>query len=444
MNLAGEITGRENWNRRVLVLAVPIILANLAQPMLALVDTAVAGHLDGPHYLGGVALGGVLFNFLFWGFGFLRMATTGLVAQAYGANDPVLMRKHVLRALLVAGTCGFAIVILQWPIITLCMTLLGGSPAVQESAVAFSSARIWSAPAALGNFVVLGYLLGTQRVVLSLALQIGMNVLNLGATLVLAVGLDWGVTGIGMGTVIAEWVALAVGLAYIKPFARVAGVNWRDIAGGGALRQLFAVNRDIFLRSFFLLVAFGWFARAGAAEGDAILAANAVLLNLHSFMAYGLDGFAHATETLVGSVIGARNRAALGKVIKAATLWSAAISVLVSIGYAMGGNAIVSMLTDQAEVRAIAAEFMPYVVALPMISFPGFILDGIFIGALKTRELRNSMFISTLFFLGAAYVLQGLWGNHGLWLALIILMVVRAATLGAYLKTALWQPAERV
>jgi MATE family multidrug resistance protein len=208
-----------------------------------------------------------------------------------------------------------------------------------------------------------------------------------------------------------------------------------------ALWQLFAVNRDIFLRSFCLLVAFGWFARAGAAEGDAVLAANAVLLNLHGFMAYGLDGFAHATETLVGSVIGARNRAALGKIIKAATLWSAAISALFSLAYAFGGNAIVSVLTDQTEVRATAAEFMPYVAALPVVSFAGFILDGIFIGALKTRELRNSMFISTLFFLGAAYVLQGYWNNHGLWTAMLVLMIARAVTLGAYLRPALWPSA---
>ena len=157
-------------------------------------------------------------------------------------------------------------------------------------------------------------------------------------------------------------------------------------------------------------------------------------------MAYGLDGFAHATETLVGSVIGARNRAALGKVIKAATLWSAVVSVLFSLAYAVGGNAIVSVLTDQPEVRATAAEFMPYVAALPVISFASFILDGIFIGALKTRELRNSMFVSTLFFLGAAYVLQGYWSNHGLWMAMFVLMLVRAATLGAYLRPALWPP----
>ena len=263
----GEIAGQENWNRRVFVLAVPIILANLAQPVLALVDTTVAGHLDGPHHLGGVALGGVLFSFLFWGFGFLRMSTTGLVAQAFGAGDAGLLRKHVLRALLVAGGCGLLIVMLQWPLIRLCMNLLGGSAAVQESAVAFASARIWSAPAALGNFVILGYLLGTQRVGISLALQLGMNLLNLAATLILAVGLGWGVAGIGAGTAFAEWVALGVGLAYVRPFARIDGSVWRDVMRGSALWQLFAVNRDIFLRSFFLLVAFGWFARGRRGRG---------------------------------------------------------------------------------------------------------------------------------------------------------------------------------
>lgn len=422
-----------NWNRRVVLLAVPIILANLAQPVLALVDTTVAGHLPGPQHLGGVALGGILFNFLFWSFGFLRMSTTGLAAQAYGAQDQVLLREHLLRALLIAGAAGVAIVILQRPIITLCMGLLGGSAAVQESAVAYASARIWSAPASLGNFVLLGYLLGIQRVTLGLALQIGMNVLNLAATLILAVGLDWGVAGIGAGTAIAEWSAFLVALFFVKPFARSDAITWKDIFDRAALGRLFGVNIDIFLRSFCLLISFAWFARAGAAEGDVILAANAILFNFHSFMAYGLDGFAHATETLVGSAIGSKNRSALRSVIKAAAIWSFAVALVFSAAYLVGGNAIVAVLTDQENVRAKAAEFMPYVVILPIASFVGFLLDGVFIGALKTRELRNSMFVSTAAFLAIAYGLQATMGNHGLWLAMIAFMFFRAAALGAYL-----------
>ena len=426
-----------NWNCRVLLLAVPIILANLAQPVLALVDATVAGHLPGPQHLGGVALGGILFNFLFWSFGFLRMSTTGLAAQAYGAQDQALLRRHLLRALLIAGVAGLAIVILQRPIITLCMGLLGGSPAVQESAVAYASARIWSAPASLGNFVLLGYLLGIQRVTLGLALQIGMNVLNLIATLTLAVGLDWRVAGIGAGTAIAEWSAFLVALFVVKPFARSDSITWKDIFDRAALGRLFGVNIDIFLRSFFLLISFAWFTRAGAAEGDVILAANAILFNFHSFMAYGLDGFAHATEALVGSAVGSKNRSALRSVIKAAAIWSFAVALVFSAVYLIGGNAIVAVLTDQENVRAMAAEFMPYIVILPISSFVGFLLDGVFLGALKTRELRNSMFVSTAAFLAIAYGLQTTMGNHGLWLAMIAFMLLRAAALGAYLRRVL-------
>ncbi|MFI0847987.1 MATE family efflux transporter [Mesorhizobium sp. IMUNJ 23232] len=434
MNMAGPIPGQENWNRRVLVLALPIILANLAQPVLALVDTMVAGHLPGARYLGGVALGGVLFNFLFWSFGFLRMATTGLVAQASGADDPQLVRRHLLRALLVALLAGLVIVLLKSQIIGLGMAILGGSSAVRDSAVAYSEARMWSAPAALGNFVLLGYLLGRQRVIVSLALQIGLNLLNLAATLTLVLVFGWGVTGIGAGTALAEWTAFIAGLLIVRPLAGASRVAWPEIFDGKALMALFAVNRDIFLRSFFLLICFAWFARSGAAEGDAILAANAVLLNLHGFMSYGLDGFAHATEALVGSVIGARRRDALRAVIRAAFFWSGLVAVVFALIYAFGGTAIVAMLTNQQDVRTVAAEYLPYVALLPVISVASYILDGVFIGALRTRELRNSMFLSTVFFLAAAYGLQQLWGNHGLWLAMIVLMLFRTATLGLYLR----------
>ena len=269
-------TAAMDWNRRVVTLALPIILANLALPILAMVDTTVAGHLSGPQHLGGVALGGILFSFLFWSFGFLRMATTGLAAQAYGANDHVELRKHLLRALLIATLSGVVIVCLQWPIISAGITLMGGSGAVQHSAADYAYARIWSSPASLGNFVVLGYLLGSQRVSLALVLQIGMNILNLAATLLLAIGLNWGVAGIGAGTAVAEWATFLTALLFVKPFKGMNPGVLGAILNRAAFVRLFRVNIDIFLRSFFLLVSFGWFTRAGAAEGDVVLAANAV------------------------------------------------------------------------------------------------------------------------------------------------------------------------
>ncbi|KQY13124.1 MATE family efflux transporter [Rhizobium sp. Root482] len=434
MNILPPVEHQENWNRRMVTLAFPIILANLAQPILSLVDTMVAGHLPGAWFLGGVALGGVLFNFLFWSFSFLRMATTGLVAQAWGAEDGALMRKHLLRALLIAAAGGGAIILLQKPIIEAGLAFLGGSEAVYESAAAYAFARIWSAPATLGNFVLLGYLLGRQRVMVSLALQVMLNAINLIATLVLVFGFDWGVAGIGAGTAIAEWIAFIAGLMIVRPFRANPALELRDLLDGTAFRQLIAVNRDIFLRSLFLLVCFAWFARSGAAEGDAILAANAVLLNLHGITSYGLDGFAHATETLVGSAIGARRRQALYRVIKAAFVWSGLVALLFSLCYALAGPSIIALLTNQEEVRATAVEYLPYVVVLPLISVVGYMLDGVFIGAIRTRDLRNSMFISTIVFIVAAYGLQQVWGNHGLWIGMIVLMIVRTATLGRRLK----------
>lgn len=430
MNLSTPSQMHENWNRRMLTLALPIILANLVQPILSLVDTMVAGHLPGSWYLGGVALSGVLFNFLFWSFSFLRMATTGLVAQAWGGGDALLMRMHLLRALLIAVASGMLIVVLQGPIIEIGLSLLGGSEAVYNSAVTYASARIWSAPATLGNFVVLGYLLGRQQVVVSLVLQVGLNVVNVAVTVMLVFGLGWGVAGIGAGTAIAEWAVFVAGLLLIRRHGAWAPLAWRDLLDKTAFRNLIAVNRDIFLRSFFLLVCFGWFARSGALEGDAILAANAVLLNLHQLTSYGLDGFAHATETLVGAAVGARRRSALRQVIKAAFLWSGLVALLFSLCYALAGSSIVFLLTNQEDIRAVAVRFLPYVVILPLVSVTSFMLDGVFIGAMRTRELRNSMVISTAVFLATAYVFQQSWGNHGLWMALMVLMVIRAVTLG--------------
>ncbi|MBD8653773.1 MATE family efflux transporter [Rhizobium sp. CFBP 13726] len=423
-----------NWNRRMLFLALPIILANLAQPILSLVDTMVAGHLPGSSFLGGVALSGVLFNFLFWSFSFLRMATTGLVSQAWGASDSVLMRMHLFRALLIAAVGGTVIILLQKPIIEIGLGFLGGSEAVYESASAYAFARIWSAPATLGNFVLLGFLLGCQRVMISLALQIALNIVNLLATLTVVLVFDCGVAGIGAGTAVAEWIALIAGLLIIKPFGAHPAVRMKELLDGLALRRLVAVNRDIFLRSFFLLLCFGWFARSGAKEGDTILAANAIVLNLHGFASYGLDGFANATETLVGSVIGARQKKALAQVIKAAFVWSVLVACMFSVAYAVAGPSIIALLTNQEDVRAAAITLLPFLIALPLVSVTSFMLDGVMIGAMRARDLRNSMIISTCIFIAAAYILQQIWGNQGLWIAMMILMLARAVTLGLKLK----------
>jgi MATE family multidrug resistance protein len=425
----------KSWHRRLLVLAVPIVLANLTQPILSAVDTAVAGHLPGPAYLGGVALGGLFFNFVFWGFGFLRMGTTGFVAQAHGARDWPGVRAALWRAFGLAAAIGAVILMLRAPLIGLALDLFGGSAAVRANAEIYCAVRIWSAPAALANYVVLGYLLGCQHARLGLLVQVLINVVNMVAAVLFVYGFGWGVAGIGAATATADWAGLAVGLVLLYRLRRpgLPALLWRELAERTAVLRLILVNRDIFLRTLCLIASFGWFAHAGAARGDTVLAANALLLNFQTFMAYGLDGFAHAAEALVGAAIGARDRSALKSAIRVSMLWAFAGATLFSLTYALLGTGIVALLTDQAEIRKTASIYLPWAVLSPMISVWGFQLDGIFIGATRTRELRNSMALAFAGFLGAAFLLEPWLGNHGLWAALMVLMVLRAMTLGWWL-----------
>ncbi|WP_244829258.1 MATE family efflux transporter [Caballeronia sp. TF1N1] len=420
-----------HWHKRVLTLAFPIVLANLTQPILGAVDTAVAGHLDGPQYIGGVALGGLVFSFVFWSFGFLRMGTTGLVAQAFGADDSLALRASVLRAMLLALFIGMAVLALQVPIIRYALAALGGSAAVQSTASAYCHARIWAAPFALGNYVVLGMLLGCQRVRLALVTQVFINVVNIVAVLLFVYRFGWGISGIGAATAAADFCGFALGLAILwglRPHGLPA-LALRTLLDARAMKRLVALNRDIFIRTLCLLGSYGWFAHMGARQGDAILAANAVLLNFQTFMAFGLDGFAHAAEALVGAATGARDRHAFRQAVKVTMLWSAIGAAGFSLVYWLAGEWIIGQLTDQRDVRAAALRFLPWAVVMPLASVISFQLDGVFIGATRTRELMVSTAVSLGIFLFAAWLLNGWFGNHGLWLALAILMIARAVTL---------------
>jgi MATE family multidrug resistance protein len=423
------------WHRRVLALAFPIVLANLTQPILGAVDTAVAGHLDSASYLGGVALGGLFFNFVFWGFGFLRMGTTGLVAQAHGAGDHAELRNTVIRALLMAAAIGAAVLALQLPLIDYALRALGGSDAVQRHARIYCHARIWAAPLALGNYVVLGWLLGTQRVRLALLSQVFINSVNIAAVLLFVYGFDWGVAGIGAATATADALGFVLGAALLwhgRPRGLPA-LKRAALFDTAALKRLIVLNRDIFVRTLCLLSSFGWFAHLGARQGDATLAANALLLNFQTFMAYGLDGFAHAAEALVGAAIGARDRHAFAQAIKVTALWSALGALGFALVYWGAGTWIVERLTDQAAVRAAAETYLPWAALSPVISVWGFLLDGVFIGATRTRELMVSMIVSLAVFVAVSSALLALHGNHGLWAAMMIFMAVRGITLARYL-----------
>ncbi|WP_166653554.1 MATE family efflux transporter [Paraburkholderia flava] len=424
-----------HWHRRVFTLAFPIVIANLTQPILGAVDTAVAGHLNSASYLGGVALGGLFFNFVFWGFGFLRMGTTGLVAQSFGANDPDALRMNVVRALLLAFAIGAVLLLAQAPLIDYTLRALGGSADVQRHARAYSHARIWAAPFALANYVVLGWLLGTQRVRAALVIQVFINVVNVIAVLFYVYGLDGGVAGIGAATATADVLGFVLGAALLRHLRTHDGPAPRriDLFDRDALKRLVVINRDIFVRTLCLLGSFGWFAHLGAQHGDAILAANALLLNFQTFMAYGLDGFAHAAEALVGAAIGARDRNAFRQAVRSTMLWAGCGALGFSLVYAGAGAWIVERLTDQASIRQAAETYLPWAALSPVISVWGFLLDGVFIGATRTRELMHAMAVSFAVFLVASWGFVAAYGNHGLWAALLVFMAARGITLGRLL-----------
>jgi len=433
--LRSSAPGEANWHRRVLALALPIIAANLTQPLLSVVDTAIAGHLPGPSFLGGVALGGLFFNLVFWGFGFLRMATTGLIAQAHGAGDRETLRATLVRALLLAVAIGAALVAAQGPLIATALALLGGSAEVSAAAHLYCTIRIWAAPMALANYVVLGTLLGRQRATAALLIQAFINLVNMVAAATLVFGFGWGVAGLGAATALADTAGFALGAAilYRSRSRGLVPLAWAALFERAAVARLVLVNRDIFVRTLCLLACFAWFAHEGARRGDAILAANALLLNLQTFMAYVLDGFAQAAEALVGAAIGAGDRAAYRSAVRVSTLWAIAGAACFSSVYAVAGSAIVAALTDQAPIRAAALVYLPWAAASPLVSVWSFQLDGIFIGATRTRELRDTMALAMACFLAAAVALQPVLGNHGLWAALMVLMIARGLTLGLLL-----------
>ena len=422
------------WYRRVFVLAIPLILSNLTQPLLSMVDTILSGHLPSPAVLGGVAVGGIFFNSIYWTFAFLRMATTGLVAQSLGAGDEDQLLHHFGRALITALLIGALILIFQKPLISTALTLLGASAQARQSALIYCSIRIWSAPAALANYAILGYLLGRQRARTALLLQAVINLVNMAVALTLVLWRHWAVAGIATATMAAEWIGCLLGLALmLAGGARLSHLRWSELVEGGRLRQLFVLNRDILLRTLSLVAAYAWFTRTGARSGDAILAANAVLINFLWIAGYGLDGFANATEALVGEAIGARRDADFRAVLKASSVSAFTVAAVISLLYLIFGHRIIALFTNQEVVRTLAGRFLPWLVVLPLVAVWSFLLDGVFIGATRARELRDSMLVSLLGFLGLAVVLTAHFGNHGLWGAMLAFMALRAMMLALHL-----------
>lgn len=429
-------TSAGEWHRRVWLLAGPIILSNMSVPLVGAVDTAVVGHLPDPIYIGAVALGAIIFNFLFWGFGFLRMGTTGFVAQAHGAGDATEMRSTLARALLLAGALGAGVIMLQIPIGLLAFWALEGGAELEALANSYYAIRVWSAPATLGNYAILGCLIGLQNTRAALAAQLLLNLTNVFLDLVFVLGFGWGVKGVAFASLLSEYLALIFGLWLVSHnLKRIGGEwNWTHILYTARVKALLHVNFNIFVRTLCLVFAFFYFTAMGTKLGEVTLAANAVLLHLHYFMSYGLDGFAHAAEALAGGAYGARNRNAFRAAVKATSLWALIVACSYTILYAAFGGLIISMITGIESVRAAALAYLPWVLLSPILSVWSYQLDGIFIGTTRPVEMRNGMLISLIAYLVVSWLLIPLWGNHGLWLSFMIFMTVRAVTLG------LWYP----
>ena len=420
-------------HRAILAIALPIMLSNVSTPLLGAVDTAVVGQIPDPAYIGAVALGSLVFTFVYWAFGFLRMGTTGLTAQALGARDTDELVAALGRSLLIAGAAGVALITLQWPIREVAFSLMDGSPRVEALARSFFNIRIWSAPATFANYALLGWFIGLGRTDIGLVLQLLLNLANMALDLLFVLGLGWDVQGVALGTLLAEWTAALAGLIVATRHIHRIGGHWslKRLLMPVQLKRTITVNGDIMVRSLALIFVFVWFMAQGARQGDVRLAANAVLMQLVSISAYFLDGLAFAAEALVGRAIGSAKRIGLTNAAYMTTLWAAGVAALLSLAFALFGATLIDMMTVDAGVRAAARAYLPWAAGVPLMGVWAFQLDGIFIGATRSADMRRAMLASLAIFMAAWWLLRP-WGNHGLWAALYVHYLARAATLSWY------------
>lgn len=418
-------------HRRILKVATPIVLSNATVPILGAVDTGVVGQMGLAAPIGAVGIGAIILAAIYWIFGFLRMGTTGLAAQARGAGDVPESGAILMRALLIGAAGGLLYVVLQIPIFAAAFALAPASAEVEGLARTYMQIRIWGAPATIALYAVTGWLIAMERTRAVLVLQLWMNGLNIVLDLWFVLGLGWGVGGVAVATLFAEWTGLALGLWMCRD--AFAGDQWRDWArvfDPARIRRMMAVNGDIMIRSVLLQASFTTFLFLGADLGDVTLAANQVLLQFLEITAYALDGFAFSAEALVGSAAGARDRALLRRASWMSSAWGIGLAVPLGLAFWFAGPWIIDLMAKAPEVQAAARVYLPWVAAAPIIGGAAWMLDGIFIGATRTREMRNAMLISVAIYVAALAILLPAFGNHGLWAALMVLNIARGVTLG--------------
>jgi MATE family multidrug resistance protein len=417
-------------HRRVWALAAPMILSNISVPLVALVDSAVIGHLPHAHQLGAVAVGATLYTFLAWAMGFLRMGTTGFAAQAAGRSDGAALRQILLQGLLLAMVLAMFLGVVALPFSHMALDMMQPSADLKQLTLEFFHARLFGLPAALASYALVGWFLGTQNARAPLAILLTTNLVNIALNLWFVMGLDWGVVGSARASVLAEWIGALLGLALTHKGLRAfpGHVAWAALKRWHSWRPLLAVNRDIFIRSLALQSVFFLITVQGARLGDATVAANALLLNGLLLTAHALDGLAHAVEALCGHAIGAQDRGALRRSLTVAAGWSLLASSAFALLFLFAGHLFVAMQTNISDVREIAFEYLPYLAALPMVAVGSYLLDGLFIGATRAREMRNAMLLSVALIAPFAWFAED-FGNHGLWLTFILFMLLRGMTL---------------
>ncbi len=424
-------------NRDVWRIAAPMMLSNISVPLLGMVDTGVTGHLDSAVYLAAVAVGSTIFGFLYTGVNFLRMGTTGIAAQRFGAHDADGLRVALGQALVVAMAVALLLILLQAPLGRLAITLIGPEPAVREYAGQYFSIRIWSAPATLANFALIGWFIGLQNARVPLYIVLVTNLTNIVLDLLFVLVLGMKVQGVAAASVVAEFAGVATGTAFaIAELGRRGGhLDPSQLTTLKRYAEFFSINANLFVRTMALMSAFAFLTAAGARLGGLILAVNAVLLNLLHLVSFALDGLAHAAEALVGKAAGARDRPAFQRSVQLTLRWSLWFAIGFSALFWLTGPLFVRVLTDIPEVVTTTLEFLPWMIVAPLVAFWAYLFDGVFVGATRAREMRNSMLVSTfVIFIPAWFLLRSL-GNHGLWLAFMIFMASRGAGMYLYYRS---------
>ncbi|OCX66734.1 MATE family efflux transporter [Thioclava sp. SK-1] len=421
-------------HRRVLGIALPIVLSNATVPILGAVDTGVVGQLGAAAPIGAVGIATVILSSVYWIFGFLRMGTSGLVAQAHGAGDHTEVSVTLMRALLIAGAAGLALILLQMPLFAAAFHIAPASAEVEGLARSYLAIRIWGAPLTIALYALTGWLIALERTQAVLVLQLTMNAVNVALDLVFVLQLGWGVEGVASATLIAEIIGAAIGFWCVRdafgPMRALGAAVVARIFDRAKLIRMAQINGDIMIRSVLLQLSFTSFMFLAARQGDVQLAANQVLLQFLMITSFALDGFAFATESLVGQAFGAKSIVQLRRAAWVPAQWGIGAALILGVVFALAGPQTIALMASDPQVQDSARRYLPWLVAAPLLSVASYMLDGVFIGATLTREMRNAMLVCVGIYGVAVYVLPMFWGNHGLWAALMVLNAVRGLAMG--------------